>query len=415
MVTIRYRTATLDNGLEIHTECDDQASSAAVGLFVRTGARDEPRELMGVSHFLEHMMFKGSATRDAHAVNEGFDRIGARSNAFTSHEMTAYHAHVLPEHLSEATKLVFDLLRPALRDKDFTAEKGVILEEIAMYADNPGWVSSDTANDVYFDGHPLGHRVLGTPESIHALSRDQTHDYFTKRYSPGSSIIVAAGRVDFDKLVSDAKSESAGWTGSKRPRDYQPVPQVRKSVTVEQVKATRAYTTYMWPACSGSDPRRYAAIICAQILGDTEGSRLFWALVEPGLAVEAVVGFHGRDGVGEMVGSVVCSEKDLDRVDKIFRRECGSLAKSFTEDDLTRAQQKIATGVAMAGESPAGRMYRLGSMMTTLGVYTPLEAELDRVNALTMDDLRQYTTDFPMDPSTCAQIVPVRSTPIKST
>ena len=139
-----YRETQLPNGLRIAAECAPDAASAAVGMFVRTGARDEPRELMGVSHYLEHMMFKGSITRPASEVNEAFDRIGARNNAFTSHEMTAYHAHVLPEYFGQSLSLVADLLRPALRSEDFNQEKNVILEEIAMYEDNPFWVKALT-------------------------------------------------------------------------------------------------------------------------------------------------------------------------------------------------------------------------------------------------------------------------------
>ena len=131
------RSATLSNGLVILGEVDAAAHTAAAGFFVRTGARDEPTPLMGVSHFLEHMMFKGSDRRTAFQVNEDFDRIGASHNAFTSGEMTCFHAHVLPEHLPAAVDMLADILRPALRQADFDEEKGVILEEIAMYEDNP--------------------------------------------------------------------------------------------------------------------------------------------------------------------------------------------------------------------------------------------------------------------------------------
>ena len=407
-MTITYRSATLENGLTIHAECDGTAASAAMGIFVRTGARDEPRELMGVSHFLEHMMFKGSATRDAHEVNQAFDRIGARNNAFTSHEMTAYHAHVLPEHLGEATGLVLDLLRPALRQADFDSERGVILEEIAMYDDNPGWVASDRANETYYQGHPLCHRVLGTPDTIKSLTRDAMKQYFDHRYSPASACVVAAGRLDFDALVEQVRRESKSWLGTRVAREFPQWQPTRHTLTVEEEKATRGYMVFLWPSCSMTDERRYAAIVCGQILGDTEGSRLYWALVESGIAVDASAGYHGRDGVGEIVGSVVCATEDLDKAEEIFRRECHDLATSLTEDDLERARRKIATQVAMAGESPAGRMQRLGMMMASIGTYTTLEEELSRVNALRIGSLRTYLSDFPFDPLTCVRVVPAR-------
>ncbi len=403
---IEYRTTTLGNGLEVHAECDSQAESAAVGIFVRTGARDEPSTIMGVSHFLEHMAFKGSATRNAHEVNAGFDRIGARNNAFTSHEMTAYHAHVLPEHCSDATALVFDLLRPALREEDFSSERGVILEEIAMYDDNPNWVAYERANDAHYEGHPLGSRVLGTVSTINAMTVDQMRAYFTERYTPNSSALVGAGRIDFDAFVRQAEAESKHWSRSLVAREYPSHSPKRSSITVPQSKATRAYMTLIWPSVAQGDLRRYAAAICGQILGDSEGSRLYWALVEPGIAVEASAGYQGRDRIGECVGSVVCSASDLERAEAIFRSECASLQDSVTVDDLDRARRKIATGVALAGESPLTRMQRLGGLMAQTREYVPLEEELARINRLQLSDLREYLAAFPFDPVTRVCVVP---------
>lgn len=401
-----YRETQLPNGLRIAAECAPDAASAAVGMFVRTGARDEPRELMGVSHYLEHMMFKGSRTRPASEVNEAFDRIGARNNAFTSHEMTAYHAHVLPDYLGQSLSLVADLLRPALRDDDFNQEKNVILEEIAMYEDNPFWVVYERALECYFQDHPLGYRVLGTKESVGALTRDQMQQYFSQRYSPSNTILVAAGNVDFDALVEQAKVETAAWTSRGVMREYPPLIPNRGSFTIEIEKATRGYMVLIWPAPNQSDPTRYAAMLCAQILGDSEGSRLYWSLVETGIAVHASVGYQGQDGVGEFVASVVCATEDLDSAELIVREECKKLSESLTQDDLVRARQKIATSVAVAGESPSGRMQRLGSRLASLGTFSPLEEELERINALTLDDLRTLLKQYPFDPHVVGRVVP---------
>lgn len=361
---------------------------------------------MGVSHFLEHMMFKGSATRPASEVNEAFDRIGARNNAFTSHEMTAYHAHVLPEHTSESLTLVADLLRPALREDDFQQERHVILEEIAMYDDNPFWVVYERALEVYFKDHPLGFRVLGTKESVSALTRDQMHQYFTERYSPANTVLAAAGKIDFDELVAQAARETAGWKSTCVERSYPGWTPNPSSFTFELSKATRGYMVLLWPAPPQSDPRRYAAMLCAQIIGDSEGSRLHWALVETGIAVHAAVGFHGRDGSGECVASVVCATEDLEKAEKIVRQECHNLSDSLTEDDLVRARRKIATAVAVAGESPSGRMQRLGNVLTSIGVFSPLEQELEKINALTLEDLRTHLREFPYEPIVVARAIP---------
>jgi predicted Zn-dependent peptidase len=147
-------------------------------------------------------------------------------------------------------------------------------------------------------------------------------------------------------------------------------------------------------------------MLCAQIIGDSEGSRLYWALVETGIAVHAAVGYQGQDGVGVFVGSVVCATEDLDKAESIVREECKNLGASLTEDDLVRARQKIATAVAVAGESPSGRMQRLGSMLASLGTFNPLEAELDRINALTLNDLRALLNQYPFDPHVVGRVVP---------
>jgi predicted Zn-dependent peptidase len=171
-MTVTFRQAKLSNGLQVLAECNPDAHTSALGFFVKTGARDEPASLMGVSHFLEHMMFKGTERRSAEDVNRDFDRMGASHNAFTTAEMTAFHAHVLPENTNGALDVLCDIMRPALREKDFDEEKGVILEEIAMYDDNPFWVLWEHANERYFGSHPLGHRVLGTRETVKAMQRD---------------------------------------------------------------------------------------------------------------------------------------------------------------------------------------------------------------------------------------------------
>jgi len=403
---VTYRETFLPNGLRVAAEVDPGAHTAAVGVFVRTGARDEPHDLMGVSHFLEHMMFKGSAHRTATEVNDAFDAIGADANAFTSSEMTAYHAHSLPEHLERSASLVLDLLRPALRQADFDEEKGVILEEIAMYDDNPFWVVYERAIETYYSGHPLAHRVLGTRDSITSLTRDQMHGYFATRYSPGSSVLVAAGRVDFDALVALAARETEAWRGEGQRRTLTSHRPGAMRFTHPMEKATRGYMVMLWPSVSSTDPGRYAASLCTQILGASGGSRLHWSLVEPGIAEEADAGFDGRDGIGECIVSVACETESLDRVEEIVRRECAALAGSITEDDLARAKAKIATGVALGGERPAGRMRRLGGVITTHGTYRSLEDEMAQIEALTVQDLREHIETHPFDPMVVGRAVP---------
>ncbi len=169
---MQFQHTKLGNGVEVIAELNDQAHSVAAGFFVKTGSRDESSELAGVSHFLEHMTFKGTATRDAVAVNRDFDRVGAKHNAQTSEEDTFYHVTCLPEYLSQAFDVLSDILRPTLRGADFATDKQVIIEEIRMYLDNPMSVAYEAAKAAHFGAHPLGNSILGTVESITSLKAD---------------------------------------------------------------------------------------------------------------------------------------------------------------------------------------------------------------------------------------------------
>src|ERR671911_199550 len=181
-MALKFHHKQLTNGLDIVGEENPDSHSFAAGLFVKTGSRDESSEINGVSHFLEHMMFKGSDKYTWEDVNRIFDEIGARYNAFTSQEMTAYYANVLPEFTEKAVEHLSHLLRPAIRDTDFTTEKKVILEEIAMYLDDPGHRLYEQAMAEHFGNHPLSLSILGSPQSIMKLSREQMARYFQSRY-----------------------------------------------------------------------------------------------------------------------------------------------------------------------------------------------------------------------------------------
>src|SRR3954465_2114286 len=202
---MQFHHTVLDNGLHVIAELNDQARSVASGFFVKAGSRDELAEVAGVSHFLEHMVFKGTPRRDALTVNRDFDRVGAKHNAQTSEEDTFYHVTCLPEYLPQAFDVLSDILRPNLTEEDFDTEKQVIIEEIRMYLDNPMSVAYEAAKTAHFGAHPLGNSILGTVASITAMTADQMRDYFARRYSPANIVLAFAGKADWDPLVELAK------------------------------------------------------------------------------------------------------------------------------------------------------------------------------------------------------------------
>ena len=208
---MQFLTHTLPNGLEIVAECNAEAYSTALGFFVKTGARDESDDVAGVSHFLEHMVFKGTPTRSADDVNREFDEIGSHANAFTTEEKTVFYAAVLPEHQTRAIELLADILRPSLHEADFDTEKKVILEEIQMYEDQPPFGADDKCRAAYFGDHPLGRSVLGTTASVEALPVAAMRDYFRRRYAPGNIVVAApAASISIASLPTAGKRAEIG-------------------------------------------------------------------------------------------------------------------------------------------------------------------------------------------------------------
>ncbi len=298
---MEFRHEELDNGLTVIAEVNPSAASMAAGFFARTGSRDETPEVSGVSHFLEHMVFKGTAGRTAFEVNCAFDDMGAEYNASTSYENTIYYGAVLPEHQGRLLELLCDLMRPALRAEDFELEKKVILEEIALYEDQPKFRTYEKLMSAFFAGHPLGNVILGTPESIRGLKRDDMQAYFERRYSPGNVTLVGVGAVDFEGLVATARQRCAAWRPFEAPRDTPPAPGAAGREVIVDRKLVRQQIGLMSPAPPCQDRRRFAAQILATILGDHAGSRLFYALVEPAIADEAGTYYDALDAAGGFI------------------------------------------------------------------------------------------------------------------
>ncbi len=403
---VTFHKTTLDNGLTIIAETDPAAHTAACGFFVKTGARDEAGPVMGVSHFLEHMMFKGTDRRSADDVNREFDEIGANYNAYTSSEITCFYATVLPERLQHAGDILADILRPALREDDFNTEKPVILEEIAMYKDNPFWVLYEAVAERHYGAHAMGHRVLGTEGTIHALARDQMREYFDHRYSADNTVVALAGRLDFQEQVDQFRRRCGAWRRTGAARNAQAPRVGSQPLTLTDPKINRAYMLMLASAPAADDPRRYAAMMLARALGDPDNSRLHWALIETGLAEEAQSSYEPHDGCGDFFVYASCPPERADEVWAVVEKECADLAHTTSEGDLEKMRSKLATAVTLAGERPGGRMQRLGKLWTYLGRHLTLEEELEAINRVTLNDVRSVYEAFPFQPRTVGKLTP---------
>ena len=385
---MEFHQTEIDNGLTIVAEVNPAAASMAAGFFVRTGSRDETEDIAGVSHFLEHMVFKGTDRRSALQVNIDFDEMGADYNAFTSEENTVFYGAVLPEFQTRLLDLLGDLLRPSLRQADFDVEKNVILDEIARYMDQPRFRVYESLMTEHFAPHPLGHSILGTPKSIGALKRDQMLEYFQRRYSPGNITVVGTGNIDFAAFTDKVAQMCGRWQAHDVSRKTSPASPAANLKVVQDTKVLREHIGLMSAAPSRQDEHRYAAELLSAIVGDATGSRLYYALVEPAIADEAGMSFSPMDGEGAFFTFVAADAPRATEALGIVRRELDKFAdEGPTEQELQAAKNKIASHATLRGELPMGRLAAVGFDWTYRGLYTPLPEEIEKLFAVGRQDV----------------------------
>ncbi len=392
----------LDNGLDIVAETNDSAVSTSVGFFVRTGARDEQPGIEGVSHFLEHMVFKGPPGLSAEEINRRFDRIGAAANAFTSEEDTVYHASVLPRHQAAAVELLASLMRPELRADDFEMEKKVILEEIRMYDDQPPFGADDRCRAAFFGSHPLAASVLGTVASIEPLDVESMRAYHRRRYAPGTMVLAASGAVDFPALVESARRLCGEWEPEPTADRRQPEPPRAAAQPglewIVRPTAALEYAVNLTAAPGETDPDRWAASLLAVVLGDGSGSRLYWSLVDPGLAEQATLGHQDFLDAGLFVTQLSCEADDAaDLLARIRETYTAAVRDGITAAEFEQARNKVAGRVVLAGERPRRRLFDVGLEWSHLRRFRSVGETLGIVESLTLDDLHRVLAAWPLD------------------
>jgi predicted Zn-dependent peptidase len=404
---VLFREHRLANGLEIVAEVNDQARSLGLAFFVGAGARDETPVESGLSHFLEHMVFKGTASRSSDQLNQDFDRIGAHHNAYTSEERTVYYAAVTADQQAPALDLLADMLRPALREDDFNTEKLVILEEIKMYLDQPPYGADDLLRAAYFGAHPLGKSVLGSPESIRDVSVDAMRAYFDRRYRAENVTLVAAGAIDFPALVAQAERLCGAWPSGPAPRSRLDVVPASSWNLLHKPESTQQYLMQFAPGPAVDDPRRYAAKLLATILGDDTGSRLFWELVDPGVAESASLSHYDYSDAGLFAIYVGCSPDDIEEnLDRLAGLLDDVSRSGLTEAELRRARNKLEASVVLSGERPAGRLFSLGGNWTARRRYVSVQDDLDALDRVTLADIHGLLADYPLSPLTTMLVGP---------
>ncbi len=395
---MRYDQHVLPNGLTIIGEYNADAQSMAVGFFTRTGSRDETPEVAGVSHFLEHMMFKSNQKHSTEEVDLEFDAMGARYNAFTSEENTVYYGAVLPEFQARLIDLLANMLRPKLLQDDFDTEKKVILEEIAMYKDRPQWVVYELARETYHHGHPLGNSVTGSTESITALTRDQMMAYFERRYAPNNMVVALTGKYDWDAAVTQLEQVCGSWEQGDASRSLSEPASVPLERMQPDSKRDRVYLCAVAPAPSAQDNARYAAKVLTSALGGGEGSRLYWALVHPGIADSADMTYSDEDGAGGYYVFSSCDpERTTEVIDLIRATLSAAQADGLSDDEIARARRKLAAALVLRAETPMGRLITVGLDYVYRKQIEPLSQSVDRLLAVASDDVAALLREQPFD------------------
>jgi predicted Zn-dependent peptidase len=407
---MQFHKEVLPNGLTIVGETNPAARSVALGFWVRTGARDETPEVSGVTHFLEHMIFKGTERRDAFAVNRDLDRIGASPNAFTSEENTVFHATILPEYLPQAVDVLSDILRPSLRVGDFDMEKKVIIEEIGKYEDQPGWLAFDHARRLFFGPHRLGNSVLGTVDSVSGLTRDQMYEYFRRRYVAPNITVAVAGAFDWKEMIDLVRKHCGNW--EKGPIGREQVGEVAGTgqFTVEtRESVAQEHVILVASGPAADSPMRHTAALLTVAVGDDTGSRLYWALVDPGLVESAGCGLDGNEGAGayytSFSGEPDQAEENLGLVHEVLE---DVQKKNITAEELQQAKTKVQSHLVRASERSYRRMLDVGASWTYLGRYRSLDDEMQAFDAVTLDSIREVLDRYPLTRVTTLALGPVK-------
>jgi len=380
---------TLTGGERVITERIDGVRSAAIGLWIGAGSRDEPRAKAGVSHFIEHLLFKGTERYDAVRIAELFDAMGGELNAATSRETTVVYTRVPDDHIDVALEVMTDMVfEPTFPDID--SEREVVIEEIAMVDDNPQDLVHDLAAEAVFGGHPLGRPVIGRAEVISSISRRALLGYHRSAYTGPRVVLAAAGNVDHDRIVRalEQRRDGNGTVGVPQPR--KPVGRIPEPALRFQRKRTEQYHVCLaGPGLARDDPRRYASALLDAILGGSASSRLFQEIREKrGMAYSVYTyGSQYVDAgqIGIYVGTRAENLRECLDVIAAELRDVG--AGNIRAGELERAKENMKGRLLLSLESTSARMTRLGKATVTETEIVPIEEIEQRIAAVTAEEV----------------------------
>ncbi|GMA27047.1 M16 family metallopeptidase [Arenivirga flava] len=402
------RRTVLPSGLRVLTESVPGAQSATVGFWVGVGSRDEQPVTFGSTHFLEHLLFKGTPTRSALDIAISFDEVGGEHNAMTAKEFTCYYAKVRDRDLPMAVEVIRDMLEHSLLDPvEFETERGVILEELAMAEDDPADVAGERIARAVYGAHPLGRPIGGTPESIRAVDRDAVHRHYRETHVPGSIVVTAAGAVDHDALVAALDGDGAG--SPRERRTVEPVVGHGGGREFVHRPTEQANLILGLPGLTVGDGRRSALAVLNAVLGGGMSSRLFQEVRERrGLAYSVYSFASAYSDLGMLGLAAGCSPRNAADVAELMLAQLQGLASDgITEAEHRRAVGQLSGASALALEDSDSRMSRLGRAELSLGEFVDLDESLRRLALVTRDEVRELAAELAAGPLSIAAVGPV--------
>lgn len=407
------RRTVLPGGLRVVTEPDPTVRSAAVGFWVGVGSRDENRPQAGAAHFLEHLLFKGTARRSASDIAEEIDAVGGELNAFTSKEHTCYYAHVLDSDLALAVDVLVDVVFDAVNASgDVEVERGVVLEEIAMRDDDPEDLLYETFSSAVLGDHPLGRSVLGTEESVTAMSRARINGFYRRGYTLPRIVVAVAGNVEHEHVVELLRSALAerltGDAHPEPPRSGRARLPRQRSLALCTDDSEQAHLLLGCRTFDRHDDRRFTLGVLNAALGGGMSSRLFQEVRERrGLAYSVYSGTSSYGDTGTLSVYAGCQPSRLGEVAEVIREMLATVAaEGLTEAEVARGRGQLRGGLVLSMEDSAARMSRLGRAELNHGEHLSVERVLERIDAVTTEAVAELAADLLRRPTSTVVVGP---------
>jgi len=401
-------STVLPSGMTLVTDVMPEVRSACIGFWVGTGSRDEGEGEAGISHFLEHLLFKGTPSRSARSIAEDTDAVGGDMNAYTTKEYTTFYMRLLAENLDLGLDILSDIMwNPALRPDEVDAERQVILEEVLMHRDEPADVVYENLSTAVFGDHPLGREVLGLPEVITSVSVEGIRKFCDHHYRPGNIVVAAAGDIDHELLAKGLEDRFSGLSGGKTPIRSAPGPTTQQ-LTVERRDTEQAHVVLGMRGSSRRDPERYALSILNHALGGGLSSRLFQKVREErGLCYSIGSDRVSYADAGLLSISVSTSPENVEEVLTIIKGELEDLAEHGIDDrELELAKGHIKADTLLSLEDSGARMSRLGAGMLLQGEVVPPDEAIRHIVEVTREDVANIAAKVLREPRVLAVVGP---------